>query len=351
MARSGKSSAGAPARARTGKSAKTMADVARLAGVSKQTVSRALRGSTLVTSQTRDRVLAIAKEHSYIANRNAQRLRSKRTNTIAVAVDFASLAGHRLSDPFHFELLADVTRALGVRDQDVLLCSPRVDEERAYEQMLASKGADGIIFIGQGGREGYLRQLASSAAPFVVWGAVADHSPYCVVGSDNVRGGYLVGKRFCEIGRQRILFVGAAGHQEFDMRLEGLKAAVHEFGRGISIEHLATDDLSYDNSYLRAHNYFAGLDRPPDAIFAASDIIAVAVMAVVREKGLRIPTDISIIGYNDIPFASHLAPALTTVRQNTQQAGALLVERLMQALEGVKPRSIRLPTELVVRES
>jgi DNA-binding LacI/PurR family transcriptional regulator len=328
-----------------------MGDVARLAGVSKQTVSRALRGSTLVTTETKQRVLAIAKEHSYIANRNAQRLRSKRTNTIAVAVDFASLAGHRLSDPFHFELLADVARALGARDQEVLLSSPHVDEERAYEEMLASRGADGIIFIGQGGRESYLRQLARSSSPFVVWGAVADDSPYCVVGSDNLRGGWLVGKRFCEMGRQRILFVGAAGHQEFDMRLQGLKAAVDESGRRISIEHLATDDLSYENSYLRARNFFAGLASAPDAIFAASDIIAVAIMAVVREAGLKVPADISIIGYNDIPFASHLAPSLTTVRQNTHQAGALLVEKLMQMLEGIKPRSIKLPAELVVRES
>ena len=351
MARSIKSPEAPAARGRGVKSAKTMQDVARLAGVSKQTVSRALSGSTLVTPETKDRILAIAKEHSYIANRNAQRLRSNRSNTIAVAVDFASLAGHRLSDPFHFELLADVTRALGVRDQDVLLFSPHVDEERAYEQMLASKGADGVIFIGQGGRESYLRQLARTDAPFVVWGAVADQSPYCVVGSDNVRGGWLVGKRFCDIGRQRILFVGAAGHQEFDMRLQGLKAAVREFGNNISIEHLATDDLSYDNSYLRAHNYFADLDRPPDAVFAASDIIALAVMAVVREKGLSIPADISIIGYNDIPFATHLTPALTTIRQNTQQAGALLVEKMMQVLEGIKPRSVKLPTELVVRES
>jgi len=92
-----------------------MEDVARQAGVSKQTVSRALRGSPLVVPKTKERILAIAREHGYTANRNAQRLRSKSSNTIAVAVDFASLAGHRLSDPFHFELLADTVRALRVR--------------------------------------------------------------------------------------------------------------------------------------------------------------------------------------------------------------------------------------------
>jgi DNA-binding LacI/PurR family transcriptional regulator len=351
MTRSSKIPEGGGARGRRPKVASTMAEVAQLAGVSKQTVSRALRGSPLVVPETKERVVAIAREHGYIANRNAQRLRSKRSNTIAVAVDFASLAGHRLSDPFHFELLADVARALGIRDQDVLLCSPHIDEARAYETMLASKGADGIIFVGQGGRETYLRQLALTAAPFVVWGAVSDDSPYCTVGSDNLRGGWLVGKRFGEMGRRRILFVGASGHQEFEMRLQGMKSALQQFTGTTEIEHLATDDLSYDNSYLRTRNYFADLKKPPDAIFAASDLIAIAVMAVVREAGLRVPADISIIGYNDIPFASHLTPSLTTVRQNTQQAGALLVEKLMQTLEGIRPKSVKLSAELVVRES
>jgi DNA-binding LacI/PurR family transcriptional regulator len=349
MTRSGKNFENS--RTRIQKSARTMEDVARHAGVSKQTVSRALRGSPLVVPKTKERILAIAREYGYTANRNAQRLRSRSSNTIAVAVDFASLAGHRLSDPFHFELLADTVRALGVRERDVLLCSPHIDEAWAYEAMLESKGADGIIFIGQGGRDAQLRQLAHAGAPFVVWGAVSEDSPYCTVGSDNLRGGWLVGKRFCDMRRKRILFVGASGHREFEARLEGLKLAVREAGGNASVEHLATDDLSYDNSYIQARNYFVDPNNRPDAIFAASDLVAMAIMAVVREAGFKVPADISIIGYNDIPFASHLSPSLTSVRQNTQHAGALLVEKLMQMLEGVKPRSTKLSTELIIRES
>lgn len=331
--------------------AKTMDDIAALAGVSKPTVSRALADSALVATDTKERIVEIARAHGYYANRNAQKLRGKRTNTVAVAVDFPALAGRRISDPFHFELLADVVKALGVRDQDVLLCAPKLDEERGYEELIAARSADGVIFLGQGSRESYLRDLARSKVPFVVWGAVEEDAPYCSVGSDNAYGGWLVGQRFAELSRKRVLFVGAKGHREFKLRRAGLEKGLREAGSRASVIDLETQDLSFENNYNLTRNWFSGRERVADAVFAASDTTAMAVMSVLRERQLRIPDDVSVVGYNDIPFASHLSPALTTVRQNTSQAGALLVEKLMQRLEGLRPRSTVLPTELIVRAS
>lgn len=325
---------------------KTMEDIARLAQVSKPTVSRALQDSPLVNAETKRRVVAIARKYGYSVNRNAQKLRGKRTNTIAVVLDFPSHPGKRVSDPFIFELLADVAKALAIRHQDLLLCSPDVDEAHAYQAMLASKGADGIIFLGQGGRDPWLKDLARTNAPFVVWGAVDDDRAYCAVGSDNRRGGVLAGQRFAQLKRKRVVFLGSRAHRELEQRREGLAEGL---GPGATIVDLEVPDFSYESSYAAFKEMLARGARKPDAVFAASDTAAMAVIAALRDHGLGVPDDVSVIGYNDIPYAAHFSPGLTTIRQDTNQAGSLLVEKLFQLLDGARPTSVKLPTDLVLR--
>src|SRR5262245_37767726 len=131
-------------KARSAKSgATTMDDIARLAGVAKVTVSRVLNGSLSVTDETRARVEKVAQQQGYFINRSAQRLRQKRSGTIAVVIDFRSLPNRRIAQPFHFELLADVFNALSHKGQDVLLVSPEHDDPSHYQAMLASKRVDG----------------------------------------------------------------------------------------------------------------------------------------------------------------------------------------------------------------
>lgn len=324
--------------------------LAQLSGVSKATVSRAMANSPLISAATREKIQRIAKAHGFRVNRNARRL-SGSTHTIAVALDFPALEGKRLSDPFHFELLADVASALALREREVLLCSPKMDEERGYEDLIAARGADGIIFLGQGSRERYLNELSKSDVPFVVWGAVRKNSSYCTVGTDNVRGGWLVGQRFAALRRKSVLFLGARGSLEFNLRREGLARGLKDNGSDAGIIDVQAFDLSYESSLLAVRHWFGTETTTPDAIFAASDTTAMAVYVVLRERELRVPADVSVIGYDDIPFATYLVPALTTVRQSTSQGGALLVEKLMQRLEGRSAVSACLPTELIVRAS
>lgn len=332
--------------------AKTMDDVARLAGVSKPTVSRALNDSPLVTPETKARVLEVAQQCGYAVNKNAQKLRGRRTNTIAVAADFQALPGLRISDPFHFEILADVARALAVRNQDLLLCSPATSDNSAFETLLTSRGADGIIFLGQGARGAIFTQLAEAKAPFVVWGAPAHGPLYCTVGSDNKLGGALAGRRFAKLRRKRVLFVGLGReHPEMDFRRQGLELGLAEAASTAQIDDLIIDDLAFATSLTAINAYLESADTPPDAIFAASDTIAMAATKAIAAKGMRIPDDITVIGYDDNPQAAHWTPPLTTVHQDTRQAGALLVEKLMQMLEGVQPKSSVIPTQLIVRET
>lgn len=325
-----------------------------LARVSTPTVSRALRDSPLVTAETKALVLEIARKHGYAVNRNAQKLRDKRTNTIAVVADFKSFPGSRLADPFSFELLADVAQALSMRSQDLLLCGPADETCATYQTMLASKHADGIIFLGQGQRDPLLRELAQTDAAFVVWGAMAEDQPYCTVGGANSRGGEMVGARFAESKRSRAVFIGGSDqHLEMKQRRIGFEKAFRARRPEAKVEQVVVSDFSFESAYAAMATYLENRKKSdyPDAVFAASDTIAMAVYKALRNHELDIPGDVAVIGYNDNPHAAWCSPSLTTVRQDTRQAGALLVEQLMLILEGRKPQSIVIPAELIVRDS
>jgi DNA-binding LacI/PurR family transcriptional regulator len=326
----------------------SMADVARLAQVSKPTVSRALNGSLNVTDAMREHVLKVAREHGYAVNRNAQKLRQTRTGTVAVVLDFGSHRAGRIADPFIFELLAGVAEALSVRKVDVLLSPNLADDARAYQDQIAGRAVDGFIFLGQGDRDPMLRRLARLKVPFVVWGAVDPAGPYCAVGSDNRLGGNLAGRYFLKCGRSRWLFIGNDRYCEIRLRQDGLKEAA-ESGN-VVIATLAIEELSYNSTYRAVQAFLA--DQPaPDAIFAFSDTAAMAAISAMREAGLTAPRDYALVGYNNIPPAADFTPAITTIEQETHIAGAILVEKLMQLIDGSRAISTMLPTRLILRET
>ncbi len=326
-----------------------MADIARIAGVSKPTVSRVLNNSPLVTAKTREHVLQVARQHGYAVNRNAQKLRQSRTDTIAVVLDFGSHRDGRIADPFVFELLAGVSEALSVRNQDLLLSPPGLTDAQSYADLLRAKAADGFIFLGQGDRQSLLVDMARADLPLVVWGAVDRHDPYCGVGSDNRLGGRLAGELFLQRKARRWLFVGNTAHREIALRYEGLREIMDQHD-GITVDCLPVDSMSYNATYASAAAWIArGI--APDAVFTFSDTAAMAVIAAFREAGLNAPADYSLCGYNNIPPAAHFTPAITTIEQETQIAGAILVEKLMQRIEGMRPKPTMLPTRLIVRET
>jgi DNA-binding LacI/PurR family transcriptional regulator len=333
------------------KRAITMDDIAELAKVSKPTVSRALGNSPLVNEKTREHVLAVARAHGYAVNRNAQKLRHKHTNTIAVSIDFQSHRKNHISDPFIFELLAGVSEALGDLNQDLLLTAPSHNDMDSFQQMLLSRGADGFIFLGQGHRENIIEELAASGAPLVVWGARRKKTGYCVVGSDNFFGGELAGKYFLEQGRRNFLFVGDTSHSEFYWRREGMHQAAKASAETVTLNDVELSNFSYDAAYEAAVEYIANAEVPPDAVFTYSDIAAMAFIHAFVAAGLKIPDDVSVVGYNDTPAAAFFSPPLTTIRQDTHNAGTLLVNKLMKIIDGKRVRSETINTELVVRQT
>lgn len=339
-----------------------MGDIARIAQVSKPTVSRALSGSPLVSKEKREHILRVAQEQGYAVNRNAQKLRQTHSNTVAVVLDFKSYRHGAIGDPFIFELLAGISEALSIRDMDLLLSPPGLETAADFVDLHRARGADGFIILGQGMRESMLRDLARRNVPMIVWGAVMPDSGYCAIGSDNFAGGRLAGERFLALGRKRWLFVGNVDHEEIRLRYEGLRDAAA--GTGVSIDCLRIGAMAFHNTHENVLRYLDGAaaaaprspgDIPPrdipDAVFAFSDTAAMATISAFRERGLTTPRDFALVGYNDIPPAAHFMPAITTIAQDTGIAGTLLVEKLMQALDGRRPVSTVLPTHMIVRDT
>ncbi|MCQ8186457.1 LacI family DNA-binding transcriptional regulator [Parvularcula maris] len=328
----------------------TMRDIARMAGVSESTVSRALAGSQLVAEHTRLRILELARSTKYAVNEHARNLALGQTRTIEVLFPIERGTLQRVSDPFFVDMVAELIDALSTHDYDVLLStSPPWSEVRPGCAFLGGR-ADGVIFVGQGRHREEIAEFARDNRIVVTWGAGGRRDEGCVIGTDNVRGGYLAARHLIALGRRQIAFLGDCTLPEIEERYEGYCAALREAGMepGDALRINAPFDID------GARTVTVGLDRFGrhfDAIFAASDMIAMAAMANLQAAGARIPDDVAVVGFDDVAMAAHMHPALTTVRQNIAEGAQLMTAKIMAMLQGEKPKGEMLPAKLIIRDS
>lgn len=328
----------------------TMTELARLAKVDISTVSRALSDSPRVKQATKDHVRAIAKKIGYEVDVSARGLRTGSTQTIGVVVPIDPSRGQTISDPFYLEILGAISHAASRRDYDLLLTVPQSDEQVAEARIFRSGKVDGLIVIGQARRGERLNTLAQSTDRVVVWGGRVDEARYTIVGSDNVNGGLSATKHLLSMGRRRILFVGERALPEVELRYQGLLAA-HQAYR---IEHDEALIVPLAFGALDAHRTLMQvIERgvPFDAIFAASDVLAMAALQVLATKGMRVPDDVPVVGYDNIGQAATTSPPLTTVDQNIALGGEIMVDLLLRKLKGEIVESRLTPTDLIVRQS
>ncbi len=327
-----------------------MADIARLAGVSVSTVSRALSDSLLVNAETRARVAELARSLNYSINVGAQNLRLKHNNTVAVIVPYDPDTGQHLSDPFFLSLIGSLADALTERGHDMLLT--RVDAGRLdlAAQVFHTGRAMGIVLVGQWHHHDQLNEMAVRGVPFVVWGAQLPQQLYATVGSDNLDGGRLATAHLLARGARRIVFLGDPELPEVALRLQGYQLA-HQQAAVAPDPQLAravpfvTERVAPELDALRRQQ--VGFD----AVFAASDLLAMAAIGALRQQGLGVPEDVLVAGYDDIALAEHFIPPLTTVAQPIGEAGRVLVELLLAQLAGERVGSRMLTTALVRRQS
>ncbi|MEK8048333.1 LacI family DNA-binding transcriptional regulator [Ideonella margarita] len=327
-----------------------MADIARLAGVSVSTVSRALSGSPLVNAATKQRVAELARSLNYSINVGAQNLRLKQNRTVAVIVPFDPETRQHLSDPFFLAIIGSIADALTDRGYDMLLSRVDANTLDQAAQFHGTGRAVGIILIGQWHHHDQLNQMALRGVPLVVWGAQLSGQIYASVGSHNQIGGEQATAHLLAQGARRIAFLGDPELPEVGLRYAGYLNA-HERAGITPDPQLMLPVAFVRESVQAAVRELHARGVPFDAVFAGSDLVAMTTTSTLRSLGVNVPEDVLVAGYDDIELAAHFHPPLTTVRQPIVEAGEALVNCLLSQLAGERPQSVLLPTELVVRES
>jgi|HigsolmetaAR203D_1030402.scaffolds.fasta_scaffold00859_7 Transcriptional regulators len=330
----------------------TIRDVAKIAGVSPATVSLVLGGDPRVNEKTRKHVLDTVERLQYTPNEIGRIMRSQRIGAIAFIIPNTS--SHVFSHPYFSQLLEGMTEVMNRYNYNLLISTTpnEKDEAVAYDKILRNRRADGIILSSASIHDDNLLRAADSGYPVVYLGKWF-HPDVLTVERDDFGGAYQATEHLIKLGRRRIVHVsGPLDHQESLDRLEGYKQALADHKILFENEWLVEKDFSRESGY-RAGMELVDAGIAFDAVFAGNDLMAIGLLKAFKERGIAVPRDVSLVGFDDIEMASVVSPQLTTVRQPMKLIGALAAEKLMNVLHGEPPgeRRTKVTTELIIRES
>lgn len=329
----------------------TIEDIARLANVSKSTVSRALNDSPLIKQETKELIQTIAREHNFRINAPARSLSMRQCCTIA----FVTHAYHKecfsMEDLFVLEIMGGITNGLHALGYDLLVVHVDPHDNGWAHQYLDSGRVDGFILMTSSRKQLHIKTLVEMGAPFIVWGVPVPKYNCCSVTGDNITGGMLATEHLIRIGKQRIAFLGGLIDEvEVQQRFKGYETALRAAGRSVNPNMVAHGDYSHASGITTMWHL---LEQSPDldAVFVNSDLMAIGAINVIQNSGKRVPEDIAIVGYDDLSIANYNNLPLTTIRQNVPLAGRLLAQNLIQYIQTGVVTNVTIPVELVVRES
>jgi LacI family transcriptional regulator len=326
----------------------TIIEVAEKAGVSFGTVSRVVNNDIHVKKETRERVLQVMEKLGYVANRQARSLAGGKSNIIGVLVP-------DLGTGYIEEIIRGIDSELSLSDLDLILYTTHrtASKETNYVANLAKGMVDGLLLVLPRSPADYIGTLTSRNFPFVLIDHQGTGRNCPAVGATNWQGAYRATEYLIKLGHSRIGFITGSMDLGCSMdRLEGYLSALRT--------HHTNDapELIYEGTFAQPDGYAGAsalldLPNPPTAIFASNDIMALGVMDAVHSRGLRIPDDVSIVGFDDIPQSAVVRPALTTVNQPLEKMGRVATQMLLDLLRQPEKESgrIELPTELVIRDS
>ena len=327
----------------------TIRDVAKLAGVSSITVSRVINNSGYVSKATRERVEEAITQLNYIPNYLATSLRSKRTDTIALVVT-------DVTNPFWTTVARGVEDVAVDRGFSVILCNTDEDPEKEtrYIQILLRRQVDGILVAPATDDGERLLSIRHQKIPCVILDREVRHFKADVVRCDSVAGSRELTRHLLDIGYRCIAVIsGPTTVSTAEDRVQGYRQALQE--RGLTVDGNLVKRGEYkQSSGRRLMQEIIADGLHPSAVFAANNFIAVGAMEAIREAGLRVPEDIALVCFDDLPQASLIYPFLTIVAQPAYEIGTTSAELLLEQLTGKtqrKEREIVLETELIIRES
>lgn len=328
----------------------TSIDVAIKAGVSQSTVSRALRGDPQVNEATRQRILSAADSLDYVVDQKASSLRLETSNTIALIVVCRPGEDRNMINPFYFSLLGSIAAAAALRQYNVLVSFQDSDDNFCADYV-ESKLADGVIVIGTTNNKEIwerLRTVQNRGRRIISWGGPDDQFDW--VRSDNKIGGHMAAEHLLAQGRQHIAYIGQLGssQKQFDERHDGLKSVLDENDlKLIVIE--PSSALDREQQGYTAVQHLIETRTQFDGIFAACDMIALGALQSLKDSGLSIPQDVSLIGFDGIRAGCFSDPDLTTIEPDFEAAGKLLVEMALDSGKRIEMQERRIPVQLIKR--
>jgi len=328
---------------------KTIEDLARLMGLSKSTVSRALNGNPVIAEETRRRVAETARDHQFSKNVSAQRLTNRASKTIAF-VTHNIADGCQASDLFGFEIMGGVSQGLHELGYEMLIKAIDYKDYSWVRKLLDSGQVDGFVLMTSTRKTNHIKNLILEKAPFITWGATTNFAAFPSVCADDFQGGKLVGTYLSTLGGPLAVIGGPSDEGEVQNRLAGFTAALSETQTPFRQEYLRYGDYSEESGTAAMADLLAQKVRPR-GVFAHSDLMAIGAMKAVRDQGLSIPREVAIVGFDDLMLASYVSPPLTTVRQHIPEAGRALAQGLVRFLETGQVSHVVMPVELVRRGS
>jgi len=327
---------------------KTIEHIAQLAKVSKATVSRVLNNSPKVTEETRERVMKIIKESGYYPSAMARRLTTNKAETIGLIIP--SPQDKTFGNPFYTEILRGLTHQAKIEGYDLLLF---INEHKFnYSQLFYDRRVDGLLLIGIKRNDKGISQLSENRLPYILTGKV-DYKEANYVDAENRKGAYQAASYLARLGHKRIAYIGGSfdfvfNQERFEGYLSALKDHNLEYGKELTMKSISTQESGYE-----AMQKILKSSSIPTAVFAANDLDAIGAMRAIKEKGLKIPEDIAIIGFDDIQLTSYVDPPLTTIKQPIFEMGTTAISLLVQLIEGKEKEhpKVELPTQLIIRKS
>ncbi|MGB9976572.1 LacI family DNA-binding transcriptional regulator [Thermovenabulum sp.] len=328
----------------------TIYDVARKANVSIATVSRVLNNSSLVSAKTRERVMKAIEELNFSPNVIASALTKKSTKTLGIVVP-------DISNPFFAELTRGVEDACNDFGFNLIICNTdnSIDKEVTYIKLLKQKSIDGYIISTAYYNDEIVLKMIKSNVPMILLGRdiECEGCNFDAVVSDNEKGGYLATKHLIDLGHQKIACLLGPPRVKVNLEREkGYLKAIHEANLKIYPELVGYGDFKVDFGYKKALEILTGKIKPT-AFFAANDLTAIGVIKAAKSLGLKVPQDISVVGYDNTMLAELVDPPLTTISQQMKKMGYLAAEMLIKRIKNERTagEKVVFDVNLVIRKS
>ena len=314
-------------------------------------VSRALANSERVSPDTRKLIHELAEKLNYRMDTRARNFRLKNVLTIGVLLPSVGHDNWLATNPFILELIGALSDKIESHGHELLLAKHNNSDPGWLQDFVYTRSVDGIIVVGQSLYHHILNSIAGNYPKMVVWGAQLPDQNYTTVGTDNYRAGQLVAQHLLQKQRKQFLFVGDTNTPESHLRLQGFRDAIAESRPANVPRILKCADYSNEGADDFLEKDLENHLHSVDAIFASNDSIAIKIIQKLHKAGLSIPDDVSVVGYDNINLSGHLNPGLTTIEQDRRLAARLLVEKLLDLINGNPVDSTCIPARLIVRDS